>query len=419
MAHVKKFTANSVGGLSIHIDRKTTNHSNEDIDIERTKLNYDLCETEGDLQSRYQKRLSEVYCMKREDVKSCASWVVTLPEELKEKSDKEKELFFRQTYLFLSKRYGRENVVSGMVHNDETTPHLHFVFVPVVFDEKKKREKVSAKLVLDRKELQKFHPDLDNYLKKRIPNIYQEGILNGKTIGIDDMKVLKEKSAEIVQAKETLDLELKKIKLNGKPLVDINKIEQRSYEKGVLNKRIELAPEDYKNLVLTAKENVKLRKIANQKMKENKQLKDSFEDVKYDYQSAVYAEEYKNDVLVEEKKELIQENKKLQQELQAEIDKRVLYADILINDFNVIEWSRQETNARMILNKLDRGLEPQDVTEGQDWQETLEKARHTNIKPDRLERGINKIKEIIERMKEILLAQRRKREREAEQDLER
>lgn len=243
--------------------------------------------------------------------------------------------------------------------------------------------------------------------------------MNGKTIGIDDMKVLKEKSAETVQAKETLDLELKKIKLNGKPLVDINKIEQRSYEKGVLNKRIEIAPEDCKNLVLTAKENVKLRKIANQKMKENKQLKDSFEDVKYDYQSAVYAEEYKNDVLVEEKKELIQENKKLQQELQAEIDKRVLYADILINDFNIIEWSRQETNARMVLNKLDRGVEPHNVTEGQEWQETLEKARHTNIKPDRLERGINKIKEIIERMKEILLAQRRKREREAEQDLER
>lgn len=197
MAHVKKFTANSVGGLSIHIDRKTSNHSNEEIDIERTKLNYDLCEKEGDLQSRYQKRLSEVYCMKREDVKSCASWVVTLPEELQFCSSEDQKEFFKATYTFLSQRYGKENVLSGMVHYDETTPHIHFAFVPVVFDEKKQREKVSAKLVLTRKELQHFHSDLDGYLKEKIPMIYREGILNGKTIGIDDVKILKEKSAEV------------------------------------------------------------------------------------------------------------------------------------------------------------------------------------------------------------------------------
>jgi len=42
MAHVEKFTQGSVNGLSIHIERKTTNHSNPDIDSERTYLNYDL-----------------------------------------------------------------------------------------------------------------------------------------------------------------------------------------------------------------------------------------------------------------------------------------------------------------------------------------------------------------------------------------
>ena len=57
---------------------------------------------------------------------------------------------------------------------------------------KKQREKVSAKLVLTRTELQNFHQDLDSYLKEKIPEIYQEGVLNGKTIGIDDVKVLKE-----------------------------------------------------------------------------------------------------------------------------------------------------------------------------------------------------------------------------------
>src|SRR5699024_2482963 len=57
MAHVQKFARGSVGGLSNHIERKTENHSNKEIDKERTHENYDLCEKEGDMTSRYQERL--------------------------------------------------------------------------------------------------------------------------------------------------------------------------------------------------------------------------------------------------------------------------------------------------------------------------------------------------------------------------
>ena len=124
-------------GLSIHLDRKTENHSNKEIDIERSHLNYDLCEKEGDTLSRLQTRLDEVYCMKRKDVKACCEWIVTLPKELEEKSPEEQRQFFEKTYAFLAARYGKENVVSANVHVDETTPHIHFDFVPVVWDEKK------------------------------------------------------------------------------------------------------------------------------------------------------------------------------------------------------------------------------------------------------------------------------------------
>ncbi|WP_218730321.1 plasmid recombination protein [Brochothrix thermosphacta] len=59
MAHVEKFTKGSVNGLSIHIERKTTNHSNPDIDSERTYLNYDLCDKEGDMNQRLKNRLTK------------------------------------------------------------------------------------------------------------------------------------------------------------------------------------------------------------------------------------------------------------------------------------------------------------------------------------------------------------------------
>ena len=51
--------------------------------------------------------------------------------------------------------------MAAVVHYDETTPHLHYAFVPVVFDNKKSRYKVSAKEVLTRHDLQTFHDDLD------------------------------------------------------------------------------------------------------------------------------------------------------------------------------------------------------------------------------------------------------------------
>ncbi|WP_000951645.1 MobV family relaxase, partial [Bacillus thuringiensis] len=179
MAHVQKYTKGNVQGLSIHWDRKTENHSNQDIDNERSHLNYDLCEKEGDTLSRMNDRLNEVHCLNRKDVKVCADWVVTLPESLKDTSEKEQREFFEKTYEFLANRYGGEkNVLSANVHNDETRPHIHFAFIPVVWDEKKLREKVSAKEVLTRKELKTFHQDLDKFLKKEIPYIYKEGILN-------------------------------------------------------------------------------------------------------------------------------------------------------------------------------------------------------------------------------------------------
>lgn len=65
----------------------------------------------------------------------------TLPEELAEASYEQQSAFFEATTNFLNDRYGQENAVAAVVHYDETTPHLHYAFVPVVFDDKKSRYK--------------------------------------------------------------------------------------------------------------------------------------------------------------------------------------------------------------------------------------------------------------------------------------
>ncbi len=83
-------------------------------------------------------------------------------------------------YKFLLNRYGEKNVTFAYVHKDETTPHMHDCFVPVVRDKKKKIEKVSAFELISRKELKTFHKDLSNYINK-VFNRYIE-MLNGATV---------------------------------------------------------------------------------------------------------------------------------------------------------------------------------------------------------------------------------------------
>lgn len=99
----------------------------------------------------------------RNDIKVMAGWVVTAPQNL---DPKRYDDFFCSTYDFLENRYGKENVIQAIVHDDEGgQPHLHFCFVPVVEDPKHDEGyKVCANEVLDRRELRNFHPDLQRYL---------------------------------------------------------------------------------------------------------------------------------------------------------------------------------------------------------------------------------------------------------------
>ena len=107
----------------------------------------------------FQERLSQLYVYGRNDVKVMAGWVVTAPQDLEQEQYDD---FFLAVYDFLENRYGEENVIQAVVHDDEGgQPHLHFCFIPVVEDKKHEEEyKVCANDVLDRRELRNFHPDL-------------------------------------------------------------------------------------------------------------------------------------------------------------------------------------------------------------------------------------------------------------------
>lgn len=165
---------------------------NQSIDPTRTHLNYNLAPERNQNQGGFvRQRCEEVYCLNRKDVNVMCSWVITAPQDLPGKDLKQ---FFQASYDFMAERYGQENVISSYVHMDECSPHMHFAFVPVIYDKKKNRLKVSAKDVINRTELQTFHKELQAHVEKVLG--YEVSILNGATInGNKSINELKRETA--------------------------------------------------------------------------------------------------------------------------------------------------------------------------------------------------------------------------------
>ena len=213
MASYQTYKRTDVSKLIDHYDRsekELRDRKNETIDKTRTKDNYSLLTDGKAALERYHSRLNDVYCYNRPDVNTLVDCVVTLPKDVP--ADRQKD-FFKAVFNFLRKEHGAENMVAASVHLDETTPHLHFAFIPVVEDQKHNRLKVCAKEVINRLYLKQFHQRLRDAVEKDLG--IPVGILNGATLGgnmtITEMKLAKKK--EELQSVEA-DLAARKYELN-------------------------------------------------------------------------------------------------------------------------------------------------------------------------------------------------------------
>ena len=187
MANYAKYSRSAMGHLTKHYERAKNDNGdyvrfgNQNIDTSRTHLNYNLAPHRESQMDFIHERLDEVYCMKRDDVVTMASCVVTVPKDVPKEYEAE---FFERAYRFLAEKHGEKNVISAYVHNDETTPHMHFSFIPIVYDAKKDREKVCCKEVLTKTYLNGFHDELQAEMNRwtaEYGNVFGCNVLNGAT----------------------------------------------------------------------------------------------------------------------------------------------------------------------------------------------------------------------------------------------
>lgn len=422
--NTQKNQMSDVKGKEMEQERKGK-ISNEDIDLEKTKYNYDLVEDERPLYQRVKSRVEELKESGSRVQKNSVvmySNILTVPEEQAKVWGEEKtDEYFKACYDFFSKEFGVENVVSAKIHKDETTPHMHLHFVPV----NKENGRLQARVSMNKAKINYIHDELPIFLQERGFDVVRGKGKTEKNIeNIHEYKQVKQLEKKVKQEKNKLIKELKSIELNKQPLADIEQVKKRSFERGVVNKRVELAPKDFDNLLHSAKENEKLRRLYiqskkdNQKLKkDNQNLKKEFKVLHNEYQEILDQQEETNQKLENKNAELLNENQSLKNELhEFEIYKEA-YTDILFEDYHVsTAWIPfEELHARYILCQIDDfGKEPQSLEEGYEWQSILEKGRETNIEPDRLERAINKVKEFIEKFKEKVIARRKNKEQDME-----
>ena len=134
-----------------HNERKNTNYSNKDINKQNSLKNYSIKSINTSYQKAF-KNLKEQYNLKGQIKK-----VSNVMCELIITSDKnffdligenETKRYFQMAYDFVKdyQNLGEQYIVSAKVHLDETTPHLHIVFIPVIHKFDKKSGKMTDKI---------------------------------------------------------------------------------------------------------------------------------------------------------------------------------------------------------------------------------------------------------------------------------
>lgn len=133
---IAKRKLGGVSGICNHHERlKERYKSNPDIDPERTHLNYHLVRPEDRYRPLALKKIEESGAKMRKDsivLQDC--FIGASPDWIKEKSAEEQRKYFEHAFSFFSEKFGRDNIISAVVHMDEATPHMHLCFVPLTED---------------------------------------------------------------------------------------------------------------------------------------------------------------------------------------------------------------------------------------------------------------------------------------------
>ncbi len=166
---IEKRKLGAVGRIGKHNERlKEEYKSNPDIDLERTRFNYHLKEPTDSYRNMVLERINESGAKMRKDsvvLQDC--FISATPEWIRSKTPELQREYFETALGFFEKEFGKENIVSAVVHLDEATPHMHLCFVPITKDNRLS----SKELIGGPKGLSKLQDRFYEHMSARFPKL--------------------------------------------------------------------------------------------------------------------------------------------------------------------------------------------------------------------------------------------------------
>ena len=150
--NMKKYPQGDIAKVALENERQEgyVRIGKETIDTSRTKNNYHIISPPDNGYAEFiDQRIKQAGVKRKvkDDAIKMVSFVMTSDKDFFDDMLPQVErAFFTDCVNFVKKRYGKENIISAVVHKDETTPHLHINFVPITPD-----NRLSAKYYFDGK----------------------------------------------------------------------------------------------------------------------------------------------------------------------------------------------------------------------------------------------------------------------------
>ena len=339
VARMQKVKSGNLVGVGNHNQRNTDNHSNKDIDVERSHLNYDLVNRTENYKRDIEQFINDNKSSSRavrKDAVLINEWIITSDNQFfKDKDSKEIKDYFEVAKSYFSEKFGDENIRYAQVHLDETTPHMHLGIVP--FNDE---HKLSAKTVFNRQALQAVQDELPKYLNERGFELERgEKGSERKNLTVPEYKKAKDELKEMTTTleqrksevlalsndktptinKESLDLkdETKTVKVPSGETIGIGKLRHEFTKNEERKTGNVIIPEDKLNALIQGyedlyKSNEKLKKYAETDLpKRINYVKEKYKEVVREYNDL--ADRFNNNL--EKIDSLEKENKSLKNEI--------------------------------------------------------------------------------------------------------
>ena len=186
---------------------------NPQIDKSRTHLNYHTLPHEKKYLAFIDKRIKELAPKRKikDDAVLITSFILGSDKEFFAGITPEtQKQFFDDCTEFFAERYGKENVVSAVVHLDESTPHLHFNLIPVTGG------RLCAKELFDRAALRELQTDFYEVVGKKY------GLKRGKDGSTaKHLDTVAFKAKKMTEAAEEKIREAEEAQVAAKPVKDL------------------------------------------------------------------------------------------------------------------------------------------------------------------------------------------------------